>query len=533
MPRPLHRTELVGAELVWLLTITYAGREFRWSSYPVSITDADGESLHFEGGLPALDVSEGLNLLSTTADPLSIPFEVFFPVDVAELVQRGHDLAAATAEVALHVPGNAWEDRRVVLVGSVVQPVYGGSEEPVSFSVEQNLYDDRALIPTASQRVTTTTWSGRPTASEGLYYPIVFGTPGAYTTAAGASNSTSGSPAIVVEMTGSNVDKLLIAGHRVSATTVRIWDGDGTGESFSVDHEEDGLGQVVAVVDITGAASVDRTTEDWWVAWNNGGAMLNDTLDGVREGAGEIIEWMLRQSTNAVDRGRWQAKQEAFNRLAPRLAPYIDEPVSPWEWVADNVLPLLPLSIVAGPDGLYPVLWRFDATAADAVEHIKAGPGVVRVGRVIYTRRPREVTNEIRLDYAKKARDGAIRRSITIRAEPSDAAEEVSSYYAEVSQARYGVGAKAIDSDIVYDDTTAGLIVRWMLRAEGFSLREVVYEVGPEFGWLPRGEVVTLEDDELHWSEQVALVKDVRQLEVGVALELLVLEDIVRDEVAL
>lgn len=527
MPRDFFRSELVGADLVWLLSLSYAGRTFRWSSYPLEITDADGEVYVFSGELGDVDLVETLDLLTTSPDQLSIPFEVVFPVDVAQLVQQGHDLSAATAEVALHVPGNSWEDRRVVLVGDVVQPTYGAENEPVAFSVEQNLWDDRSLVPMASARVTETTWSSRPSNSEGLYYPVVFGAPGAYVTASGSTARTSGSPAIVVEMTGSDVDTLLIAGHRVSASQVRIYDADGTGEDFSVSHVDDGLNQTVAVVDITSAGTVDRTSEEWWVGWDSGGAMLSDEQTGVREGAGEVIEWFLRQSSISVDRGRWKSLEGQLNKYT--LAGYLDEPVSPWEFVADHFLPLLPLSILVGPEGLVPVLWRYSATASDALEHLEVGPGVTRVSPVSYNKLPRDIVNEIRLDYAKRAKTGDSRRSVTILAEPSSATEEISNYYAKISTRRYGTGAKSLNTDVIYDDRTAAQIVKWMLRGEGFSHRQVTYEVGHEYAWLSLGDVITLTDNELFWDTQVALVQAIQWGPVSLDLTLLVLEDILRD----
>lgn len=515
MPRYPVRTELIGSDLIWCLSLTYAGRVYRWASRPVEATDDAGDTYTFEGGLDAVDLTERFSGQNGDPDQLSIPFEVWFPRDtnIATLVAAGHDLGAATGEVAQWVEGTSWDNRRVILTGSVVEPEYGGPDEPVSFSVEQNPWDDTALIPGATARVTTSTWPSAPNDSQGLYYPVIFGRPGQW----GDSilDITPGSPAIPVKVTGSEVDTLLIAGHEVAASTVFIFYDDSY--SFiigNVLHTTDGRGRKVATVDISGESTTVRQATHW-VGWRNisGGGLWDETRSNTMTGAGDICEWVLRQSSLPVDRGRWAAARGYLNRF--KIDGYLDDAVSPWEWLTDNVLPLLPLDVRAGPDGLYPVVWRFDAVATDAVEHLEVGPGIVRSSPVSYSRLA-DVVNSIRLDYSLIAGKNQYWQT---RVDT-----DVS------SKARYGVREKSIETDVVYDDATATMITSWMIQALSLPSRSVSYEVGQTYAWLQPGDVLTLTDAELALTSQVCLLQGVRWLaEDALELELLMLEQPARD----
>ncbi len=527
MSRPLVRSELVGSQgLIWLLSVTYAGRVFRWSSRPVDLTDSvTGEVLPFDGGLGDVKVEDVVELLGAAPAELSIPFSVVFPVDVALWIQRGHSLAGVSAEVATVIDNGTatYNQRRVVLVGTVVQPTYGADGEPVAFSVEAPPWSDAALIPNALQRAN----ASAPSSELGKWFPLVFGTPGAFTDATGTAAITSGSPAIITAATGVDADTLLIAGHWVDAANVRIYDKAGAGENFAVTNTTNSSGRV-AEVDVTAAATVDRTSDEWWVGWNDGGGMLNDVQDAPRTGAGEVLEWALRLSTVQIDSTRWANARRYLNRF--KLSGYIDEPVSPWEWAADNVLPLLPVSIRTGPEGTYPVIFRYDATAEDAVEHIVAGAGIVRDGDVVYPQASDEVYNEIRVQYAKRAKTRQpYRLAIIGPADPGGDADVSQNYYARISATRYGTRSTVIDTDIVYDTATAVQIGQWKARALSLASREVSYSAPFELGWLEPGDVVTLTDAELHLSEHVVHLTAVQWAPDGVTLTFLIPDDPPRD----
>ena len=71
----------------------------------------------------------------------------------------------------------------------------------------------------------------------------------------------------MVTRSGTNAAKMVIAGHAVESTTVHIYDGTNR-ESFTVSTEADGLGQLVSVVDISGATTISKTAESYSTVWN-------------------------------------------------------------------------------------------------------------------------------------------------------------------------------------------------------------------------------------------------------------------------
>ena len=113
MTRPFHAAELRESEPIWLLVLEYAGREYRFASETVNVESSGGVILPFEGTLGSIDIEEAFDFLSESAEFPSVSIEVVFPVDVAQLIEQGHDLAAASGELSLLLEGNPWESRRV------------------------------------------------------------------------------------------------------------------------------------------------------------------------------------------------------------------------------------------------------------------------------------------------------------------------------------------------------------------------------------------------------------------------------------
>lgn len=527
MARDLQGADLVGRDVVCLVTVSFAGREWLFSTAPVEVTSRDGtETRHFHGGLQTPEIEETLAGIAEVSEPLSVACEVDWPGDLALLQARGHDLASAEAEVALYTTG-AWEDRQVMVRGSCRKPAYGALGEPVVFSVEANTYDDGALLPPSTARVTPTTYPSAPDEAELLYYPIPIGSPGAYTSQDGTSGTTSGSPALVVARSGADATKLLIALGEVEATSVLIFDST-TSESFSVTTEEDGLGRLVSVVDLSGASTIDVTEDEFWVGWNNGGGILKRDRSGPIELGGDLLEWAFEQSTLQVDRGRMAAAKPLLNRY--KFADFIETQTSPWDWVKLRLLPVLPMTLVVGPDGVYPLVWRLDATAEESLEHVVVRPGITRVAPVRAYWDERDLRNELRFEYSFRQKKERPKRVLTYAGNANTAADEQrGNLIAELSFRRHGTRAKTFKLENVYDDATIGKIAADQLRLRGLAHRVTVYQVGPRLARLAPGSLVLWSDAELSIERQLAVIERRRWLPVGAQLRVLFLEDPVRD----
>jgi hypothetical protein len=517
MPRPFYRSELTdGAEVVWLLELSFAGRVFRWATRPIDISH-DGGTYHYDGGLDAEDIELSLGQFAVEPDLISASISVVFPVDVAVLIERGHDLGSAPGELSQIVAGSAWKDRRVVIDGVASQPEYWYATEPVSFSLEESAHDDAGVWPPADAVVNATTWSTADAEVYGTVYPTVFGTPGSYRTPAGVAASVHGSPAVIVDINGDDNDKILIAGHRVAASTVTvIYDAEGSSFSGSVVVEADGLGRDVSTVDISGQSTgtAPRTASDYWIAWDHssGGGMVARNGTGTMTGLGDVAETILDAASIAIDRGRFAGARQQLN--AWLVSGYIDEPVVPSEWVADNLYPLAPMSIQKGAAGLYPVLWRYSATASEAVEALTIAAGTALEGPIGYERQRREVLTEYRIRWARNGNSRTYARDTTLSAtrDASDP-ESHSSQIVRANALRYqgsqGARVDVLETDMVTDQATALAVLAWRSVAYGAPHRTATLTAPQEVGYLVPGDVVTITDAELAWTDRVALVRTV------------------------
>jgi hypothetical protein len=152
-----------------------------------------------------------------------------------------------------------------------------------------------------------------------------------------------------------------------------------------------------------------------YVIWQDdiggGGGMIGSDGATMR-GAGDVIEWLLGQSGASVDRGRFAAMKPLLN--AYKLDFTIDAEVTPWEFLKANIIPLLPISLVSGPAGIYPVVWRYDATARDAVGRLdlSSDPYIERASVVTQDREG--IVNEFTIKYAYSVRTGEYQGSARI-----------------------------------------------------------------------------------------------------------------------
>lgn len=587
MPDRLHPTDLLGSRVYWLLDLDWAGITIRLSDAEVDVVTKDGTSLHYHGALNVLDVNEGLDFLSdASASPTSVSVDAILPVDVPLMVARGHDLGGATGTLRRWIEGTTYEAARVVVVGNVQDPEFGNEDEPVSFTLELNPWDDSKTIPAPGLILTGTNleddWVlSLPAESLGLAYPIVVGHPGVVSTAVSSTGMLTGSQAIPAWLdptdyisggfvVGHYNVMWIVAGHHCTArrvyqnsddftTAVRtslfngrdraghpvcyipwwgitqtadpnpeiypyVFDAGHTGTYAFTPTDTDGnttynAGSLAGPS--TGAAPDDANDNlrsnpppNIYISWNDdidgGGGLAGDDGELMRD-AGSILQWLMSQSGINVDRGRFAAVKSLLSRF--KLDFTIDTSVTPWDFISSNLLPILPVSIVSGPNGVYPVVWRYDARAKDAICHIDTSidPYVERASNVSCD--TSNIANDISLSYALSVRIGEYQA--TARVAPDDSDGATPNYYCKLSQSRYKrpdgsplVVTKSLESLVVYEDATAHAILNWMSRAYCYARKRVEY-IAPEatYGWLERGQVVTITDPDLHWNEQVCLIE--------------------------
>jgi len=540
--KPLRWIELLDdlTSVEFLLAVTVAGREFYFSTRPLTVPTETG-SIVYRGGLAA-KWTDALNLFNYSPTLLAIPLEIIFPVDVAALVARGFNLWRGVGELSLWVEGRTYEERIVLMRGSMVEPTYGAMDEPVKFSLEANGFQDTSLILDQTQRVIEgVTWDPSTISgadfllSESAYYPIVFGTPGRYRESDGGQRFVPATPALTVEeIVGPPLGdvKVVIAGHAVTASAVQIYNNTKkvVYPPTDIDLEVDKLGQQVATTTFTYPLGTYSFGDDLQVMWNQGGGGLwNDTRTQARTGAGELITYFLRRSTLGIDTGVWRSIASELDQQF-KFSGYVNEPCSAWEYIEDNFLPLLPVSVFATGEGISGAFWRRQATASDIVGTVTTGGGVARVGPITYEKQ--EILNDIRIDYALSLTDRSYRRTSGVIGDREAPAGEglFSSSFSRASYLAFGAHAGDLSSDVIYETATATNVLEWMHRAHAFPHRVVSYDVPIRLGFLRRGNLVLLQDPEVHLADKVCFVRNVAWIDGRPRLTLVLVEDPPRDD---
>jgi hypothetical protein len=538
-----HRSNLVrGGTLVWLVEVEYAGRLHRWASLPLTLDSDDGE-LTFFGELGDVQFAETMDRLSTSVSAAEVSIELLFPVNLIQAHRRGHHLQGALATVASvvtrgGVPVTAYEGRVVHLAGEVSQPQYGDPERHegwAAFTIVGSAAEDVARLLSPAARMGPDTWSstdGAVTDNHGKPYPIIIGAPGQYLDG-GELRRHGVSPAYPVEFDstpGAGVERLLIAGHHVTETTVGIAADDEPMFFASAENTADNLGHAVAVVDITGASAGVREANSYRIAWYIavGHGLYNNYGPGGLRGFGDVLRWALAQSSIPIDHGAFRAA--AFRLNAYKIDTFINDPdAAPWDWL-QPILELLPITIRRGPAGLYPILHDTGAaTPADAVS-ITAGPDFRRFGPVQVERDTADLTTEITIEFAPRSGSQDYGRVLHLSgsAQPQLRGER-STAYSRIAASRHGPRRETVSTHTVYDEATAAAILRDLVRERSSVVLTLEYEADPSWGWLPLGGAVALTDAGMFYTDQLGEIAAKRWSGTRWLFSILFLLDSARD----
>lgn len=543
--------DLLGIEPVFLLTIDWNGRIYRFSTETVAIDTTDGLTFNYDGQLPETEFAEHLKLFSAGADPQSIEFSLDFPDDVAEIIERGHDLAHARGELALWIRGDTFDKRFKLLTGRIKEPFYGDEFEPVTFSLEEEPFEDQGIWPPTDAVITKDTWPDADENVLGKVYPWPFGTPGSYTEADGSVGKTSGSPAYVVD----TVNGFVLVGFGLQeATQVTLIEPEMSRAGVAtIFYQDDGQGRTCALIAFPASGLGPPVTydagNDYWVRFDiDGGGARLQSGPGIQDGMGSLLRTMLRKSTLRLHGGQIATVEFELNRY--RASGVIASHVTPWEWIKQHILPILPVSIVAGPKGLQVIVWRWEASAIHAKAPLENGRNCTRRGRVEYVRD--QVANEISIDFVARARQGGDyrrRRTVTGRdnidklktADGKTRSDVFTNDFAKASVTRMkhadgpdsdGIRFLGLQSDIVTNTETADLILRDKSIAFAFPWRIIAVDGDMELADYSRGDQVPYTDASLHMVSLLALVIDAGISDVAVELILQIIPNPDRDLVA-
>jgi len=491
-------SERLRTDPIWVLSLTWGGRDYRFSSVQGAVSEADGAEHVLYGELQLNDFEREADLFSLDPAAASVPLELFFPdTDIPTLYSYGLDLVGLEAELSILFPGDVWEDRIAQVVGLLGGVRYGSASDPVRCVLEARPDLDDPPILSASARIGSDTWSSPGSGALGAMYPLVWGaSPGyAWTDASGAARNTSASPGWLAD-----TDTLLIGLGPVGAAgqSVSVWnDQDGSSEAFTVQADTDALGVSVATLDVSAAATLTVSGADrYFVRWDGGGGQLD--LDGSSlDQLGDLVWYLLRRWGGRIDRARLQALIPWLNQIS--VAGYIDDPeIGAWEWLRANVLDLLPLGAALSPDGLYLIPLFLGAAPEQAVAHLQIDQdlaaldgeaGLIQIGSID------QVVNAVTVNYALRARTGDYLGSLSVVGSEASG-NQIESGRARRSSERYGERSATLESAIIYDASSAALIASWTIEARAYPRRTILYWLDPRRSWIQPGAIVLISHPE-------------------------------------
>lgn len=497
-------------ELFWVLSLTWAGGTFYISSARLNIANGAETITTTSDLVDAPSVEEALEVWSVEAPRLSVPLSFLLPVDVPALIAEGHALDGAVGELSQWADGTEWSARRVVVRGQLVDPEYGAAWEPITCSIEEMVADTQTTLPL--ETIIIQDWLARAlgsTSSQALssdVIPMVWGTPG--------NGVTPGSPAPLIGSFGSYV-YVAIACHYCEAGTVSLVDASGTEESFTLKYEDvryqfgsrRGF-PVVAYVTVDTSTSSLNLDDALGVIWDDGAALVDESSQAVR-GLGDFIAHILRRSALRVDWGRVDAARAALNQYA--TDGYINEPVALGEYITGVLAEAFPFAMTGGPDGVYPYLWPVypPASAAIAALDTDADPELQRLSRISYEGSD-EIATHIEVSYGWSPLLSAYTKTQRVAGEVTTADDKRTTIKQLIGPfARYGNRRKVLESTVIHDDASAIKVGIAQAARYGQPSRIVQYEAPQRYGWLRRGDLVTLTDAEIAASAQLCLVEGI------------------------
>ena len=505
--------ELRGADLYWLMTVTVAGRVFRFASGACNVDEARTGATHsYSGRLvtvdpPRVEIGDGGD---TPQGSASVSW-VHPSADGWAALDDADDLSDATGELALWVSGLDYASRQIVVAGRLEVTSYGDETEPVEATLYISIADDLATVPPVELVATEDRWPRAgavdmiiPEDSVGTTYPMVVGAPGY-----DADLTTlKGWPVYVVELDDSdrsnvtNAAVVLIHAGQAACVgaTVRLYNLEtGLSATVSVTRSTDKAGAVVSIATVaagTLSISEGQALSASALSLTPVGVVGPSERAGGLYGAGDVVRWLLMQSTTRIDFGAMDGDLEALNQY--RVDGIFNVGTSPLELVKTDILPIFPCGWYVAPDGIALRAWPRSATEADCVARIGPDYGCERVSGIEPT--PiEEVYHAFRIEYGMDMEEDAPKRSISLvpDADPLDATQ-VSSPHCRPPQARGGIPptryqlrwAETLSAELVSSYQTAFALVNAQAERGGHQRRAVDYDCPQEYQAIQVGSPV-------------------------------------------
>jgi len=554
-------------EICFLCEVDLKGTIYRFSNYPIDLAESAGGTVFYGGRLEDPSFAQELiNVGQVKLSTNSISLALVFPFNVAQRQING--IGIDNAKLSLFYvtvkggePQQLYNDKVPFFQGVIREPVYGHPDRDegyVEFSVENEIYiNDTSLLraingdlvsfdnfPFATGQfqgageilnIETEYIGSGVRFSLGKIVPAIIGQPGLSTLINGGSLEYAGSPAYLI---GIYFDPqvpakyfLLLAGHYCKASSVTIQDNDGNiVASKLVFNTTAASGQMYAYTffdqtELSYPINNDERKYEYYVRWVNGGGAISPYTGQELSRGGDLIVWALSALDVDYDREAFESVRPILNQYI--FAGYINDPgIKVYEYLQKYIIPFLPVALVAGAKGIYPVIDhrntdlfmspRLTITADELFERVSA-----------VQPRETEIVNDVVVKYAsgfessisftvgfgvsasQKIGGSEYKGSIYIRAKRQEGTEtpyEVISPYCIISQQRYGLQSQTIELDYVHDRETAIKIGLDLIRRKSLPEKVVRYQAPFAMGYLMIGDIIALTDTEIGLSESTVQI---------------------------
>ena len=533
-----------GSKPIFFLEINYNGKIYRPSTDSLTILSNEGNIVLQGGMTEEPDFEQEISELGFNVSSYSTSFSLYLQnIDVTHQHMNENRLENCKAELCYILVKQqsieAYEARKILLRGVIKEPIFGfkdRSSNYVQFSIESEVLElsFHDLTVGSGARISSEdltdlvnpTFSTLSTIQDANFFlevlelhkgkilPLVFGEPGnAFNKDYGAISYPS-TPAYVIYAThgAGNQIWLAVAPHDVDASTVRIYDDLGNNRVETIKKWIRRDGRIFSFVEFTHSSGgfqnpVQDESSRYFVSWNNGGGYISPTQKTILKGGGDICLFCLSQGNQNIDFAAWESLKDFLNQY--EFGGYItNTEITPLEFLQNEIIPFLPISVIQGINGMKPVL---DILASGvkpiptisilANEEFSNQSGIQRIGDTS------RLINHYSLEYSFDIKHDEHRNKITLTGDTSIISNEImTNSQAQSSFNQYGALKKTETSSFVVDFNTASLICFDKIRKMSLPIDYIQYQVSPRYGFLEVGDIIELTDNDLSFDKKIVQI---------------------------
>ena len=545
--------DFLETNICFLAEVDVFGTVYYFSSFPIVLSVSGGGEVLYTGGLSDPEYYQGLEEIGQIKlSQDSVAMSLRFPFDVARRQMLGKGIENAVVTISYvttkkRKSEQTFDERIPIFKGIIREPVYGypGLDSGTcDFSVENEIFvSDSSLLRMINQDLTTigqgqfsrgnyegggliesVISNGLLSAEkkfEGKIVPAVIGSPGKTTRPDGTTTNYPSTPAYIIALDASSPPVqgyFVIAGHPTEADTITFEDNNGNiNFSVAVNQAPGAKGQVFSYVKVSANdidIDVNKENLQYFCRWvGTGGGAISPYTGDTLSGGGDLLYWALSSLGVLFDRSAFESVRGLLNQY--KFDGYINDPsIKIYEFLQKYIIPVLPVTIANGAEGLYPIIdWRLTDNFSPRIE-IETSEVFKRIKPV--ETRSTNIINDLTIQYASGfvrslapvdsgqihqiAEGSEYHGTVYIRDKRNEDAAlpyEIVSPYSIQSVQRYGRQEGTLSLEYVHDRDTAIKIGMDLIRRKALPEKRTQYQAAFSFGYLRLGDVISLTDPDL------------------------------------